>query len=132
MAIIFHNYIIVAVLCALVIVIGLPLLLLLEPFLNHKINFTRIKPLLDRFQGCYKDNYRFFAAYYMLCRILIIVIIIANHFDYITAQFLVVSAGSILALIQLIVRPYEKDILNIFDGFVLQKMTLVSLTQLVQ
>jgi len=31
-------YFIVAVLCTLVIVIGIPLLLLLEPFLNHKIN----------------------------------------------------------------------------------------------
>ena len=48
-------YVIVAVLCLLLIVIGLPLLLLLEPYLNGKINFTRIKPLLDHFQGCYKD-----------------------------------------------------------------------------
>ena len=38
------------------IVIGFPLLLLLEPFLNSKINFFRIKPLLDQFQGCYKDK----------------------------------------------------------------------------
>ena len=59
-------YFIIAVLCTLVIVIGLPLLLLLEPFLNHKINFTRMKPLLDQFQGCYKDKYRCFAAYYMI------------------------------------------------------------------
>jgi len=39
----FHGrhlpYVIVAVLCTVVIVTGLPLLLLLEPFLNHKINF---------------------------------------------------------------------------------------------
>ena len=43
---------------------------------------------------------------------------------------MIVSAGSILVLIQLIVRPCEKEILNIFDGFVLQKMTLVSLMSL--
>ena len=44
----FHGrhlpYAIVAMFCTLVIVIGLPLLLLLEPFLNCKINFIRIKP----------------------------------------------------------------------------------------
>ena len=58
----FHDrhlvYGIIAIILALLIVIGLPLLLLLEPFLNSKINFIRIKPLLDQFQGCYKDKYR--------------------------------------------------------------------------
>ena len=53
----FHGrhlvYGIVAVLSTILIVIGLPLLLALEPFLNSKINFIRIKPLLDQFQGCY-------------------------------------------------------------------------------
>ena len=67
----FHGrhlpYGIIAILSTLVIVIGLPLLLLLEPFLNRKINFYRIKPLLDQFQGCYKDKYRSFAAFYMIC-----------------------------------------------------------------
>jgi len=50
----FHGrhlaYGIVALLCIIIIVIGLPLLLIVEPFLNHKINFARIKPLLDQFQ----------------------------------------------------------------------------------
>ena len=61
-------YFIVAVICVITVVIGLPLILLLEPFLNWKINFTRIKPLLDQFQGCFKDRYRCFASYYMICR----------------------------------------------------------------
>ena len=45
----FHGrhlaYSIVALFCAIFIVIGLPLVLILEPFLNHKINFVKIKPL---------------------------------------------------------------------------------------
>ena len=60
----FHGrhlaYSVVALLCAISIVIGLPLLLILEPFLNHKINFIKIKPLLDQFQGSYKDKCRCF------------------------------------------------------------------------
>ena len=71
-------YFLTAILCVLVIVIGLPLLLLLEPFFNSNINFIKIKPLLDHFQGCYKDTYRRFAAYYMVCRLVIILIIITN------------------------------------------------------
>ena len=125
-------YFIVAVLCTLVIVIGLPLLLLLEPFLNYKINFTRMKPLLDQFQGCYKDKYRCFAAYYMICRLVIIVIIIANPTLNITVQFLQVALCTMLALIQLIIRPYVSNILNIFDGFVLQIMILVSIVPLIE
>ena len=80
----FHGhhlaYSIVALLCAIVIVIGLPLLLTLEPFLNHKINFIKIKSLLDQFQGSYKDKCRCFAGYYMICRLLIIIIVISMIF----------------------------------------------------
>ena len=47
----FHGrhlaYGIIAILCTITVVIGLPLLLLLEPFINHKINFTKNKPILD-------------------------------------------------------------------------------------
>ena len=54
----FHGrhlpYGIVAVFFAIVIAIGLPLLQLKPVF----ITFTRIKPLLDQFQGSYKDKYR--------------------------------------------------------------------------
>ena len=67
----FHGrhlaYGIIAIILIVLIVIGLPLLLLLEPFINHKVHFIRIKPLLDQFQGCYKDKYRCFAGYYMIC-----------------------------------------------------------------
>ena len=42
-------YAIVAMLFTIVIVISLPLLLALEPFLNSIINFIKVKPLLDQF-----------------------------------------------------------------------------------
>ena len=49
-------YAIVALLCEEIIVIGFPLLLLLEPLLSQKVNFVRIKPLnvMYPFQHCYK------------------------------------------------------------------------------
>jgi len=72
----FHGrhliYGLVAIVTGLIIVIGLPLLLLLEPFLNSKINFIKIKPLLDQFQGCYKDKYRYFASYFMIFRLIVL------------------------------------------------------------
>ena len=79
----FHSrhlvYVIVAITLMIVIVISLPLLLLLEPFLNSKINFIKIKPLLDQFQGFYKDKCHCFAGYYMICRLVIILLVIGKY-----------------------------------------------------
>ena len=60
-------YGVVAILCAVVFVGGFPCLLLPEPFLRRKFSFIRIKPLLDQFQGSYRDKYCWFAAYYFIC-----------------------------------------------------------------
>ena len=126
----FHGrhlpYVIVAALFTLMIVIGLPLLLLLEPFLNHKINFARFKPLLDQFQGCYRDKYRSFATYYMICRLVIVSILIINSSNDNTSQVLLLTANILVALIHLIVKPYKAKILNIFDGVVLQIIVFIS------
>ena len=124
-------YAIIAILCTLVIAVGLPLLLLLEPFLNSKVNFTRIKPLLDQFQGCYIDKYRSFAGYYMTCRLVIILIIITNSSNDNTTQYLLIIVNVTLALIQVTLRPYSSTILNIFDGLILQLLILVSMIPLI-
>ena len=119
------GYGIIAIILALVIVIGLPLLLLLEPFLNNKINFFRIKPLLDQFQGCYKEKYFWFAPYYMVCRLLIIVII-ANFSEEFVSRYLLITASTAIALIHVTVEPYADNILNKFDGAILHLMVLVT------
>ena len=124
-------YYFTAIFCTLAIVIGLPLLLLLEPFLNCKVNFTRIKPLLDHFQGCYKDKYRSFASYYMIGRLVIIVMIIATPSSNDTSHYLLIITNSTLALIHMSLRPYESSNLNLFDGFVLQLMIMVSMVPLI-
>jgi len=131
----FHGrhlpYVIIAILCTLTVVIDLPLLLLLEPFLNSKINFTRIKPLLDQFQGCYKDKYRSFAAYYMTCRLVIILIVIGNSSNDSTTQYLLITTNTTLALIHMTLKPYASRLLNMFDGLILQLMIIVSMLPLV-
>jgi len=63
----FHGrhafYAITAVLFELVIAIGFALVLLLEPFLGHRVSFFRIKPIIDQYQACYKDRYHYFALF---------------------------------------------------------------------
>ena len=126
----FHGrhlaYGIVALLCTVSIVIGLPLLLTLEPFLNHKINFIKIKPLLDQFQGCYKDKYRCFAGYYMICRLVIISIVIANSSNDFVANYVLITVCGIIALIHVMVKPYNNEIINKFDSVILHLITFIA------
>ena len=130
----FHGrhlaYGIIALLCTISFVIGLPLLLILEPFLNHKINFIKIKPLLDQFQGCYKDKYRFFAGYYMSCRLVIISIVIANSSNDFVANYMLIAVCGIIALIHLTLKPYSNDIINKFDGVILQLSIFIAMLPL--
>ena len=126
------GYVIMAIIFTITVVIGLPLLLLLEPFLNSKINFIKIKPLLDQFQGSYKDKYRYFAAYYMICRIVIIVLVIARSSDDLSTHYALITACTLMALIHLIVRPYVDNICNIFDGIILHLIVVISVLPIIE
>ena len=119
-------YVIVALIFTITIVNGFPFLLLLEPILNSKINFIKIKPLLDQFQGCYKDKYRYFAGYYMICRLVIILLVIIKMSDGFTTQYLLISSCALMQLIHVLVRPYASTIHNIFDGIILQLIVIIS------
>ena len=123
-------YGILALLCIVSIVIGLPLLLTLEPILNRKFNFVKVKPLLDQFQGCYKDKYRCFAGYYMICRLVVITIVIANLSNDFAVNYIVSAVCGIIALLHLTVKPYTNDTLNKFDGVILQLCGLTSALRL--
>ena len=130
----FHGrhlaYGIVASLCSISVVPGLPLFLTVQPILICKFNFVKIKPLLDQFQGCYKDNYHCFASYYMICRLVIMIIVIANSSnEFITSYVLIVACG-IIALVHVMVKPYNNEILNKFDGVVLQLIIFIAVLSL--
>ena len=124
----FHErhiiYVVVAVICELVIGVGLPLLLLLEPVLSRKINFIRIKPLLDQFQGCYKDKYRWFAAYYLICRQVIFLIACSLNINYYNMLFYLQTICVGIAVIHIWIQPYHSDFLNALDGVMLLLIVL--------
>ena len=123
-------YSMVAYIFVILIAIGLPLILFSEPFLNRKINFSRFKPLLDQFQGCYKDRLRWFASYYMICRQGILNIVVYGYDRFIPLNLLLVTC-TIINLIHWLVRPYASKVLNIYDGLVLQIMTAIIALQII-
>ena len=118
-------YGVVALLCCLFIVIGLPVILLLEPLiLGRWFNFVRIKPLLDQFQGCYKDEYRWFAAFYLICRQVIIIIVYFSNDDYYEMLYYLQTACVVIAMLHIWIQPYTDNFLNAFDGIVLLTLIL--------
>ena len=100
----------VATLCVILVTIGFPLLLVTEPlvvkrfekhfnknmytwikiFMKKKI-IIKIEQLLNLVQDCYKDQHRWFAAYYLVCRLVIMLITYYanNDYNYITCKQLV-------------------------------------------
>ena len=114
------GYSIIALILGLFIVIGFPLLLLLEPFLRGKFNFIKLKPLLDQFQGCYKDRCHLFAAYYLICRLIIIATAFFNALYYLQTVSI-----TIIAMIHICIQPYKSDTLNKLDGVILLTMVLI-------
>ena len=125
----FHGrhliYVLIAAFMGLLVMIGLPLLLLLEPFVNSKINFIRIKPFLDQFQGCYKDKFRYFASYYMIFRLIILTIVVINPTNISITLYSLLVSCSLLTFIHITVRPYANHVLNMFDSFMLFTMMLI-------
>ena len=105
-------YVIIAILFELVIVVGLPIILLFEPYVNRCINFTRIKPILDQFQGCYRDKCRWFAAVYLLSRQAILIIMTIHFANGYTAVYLLITVCLIIALLHYHVQPYKSTALT--------------------
>ena len=118
-------YAIVAILCEVIIVIGLPVFLLLEPFLRRRVNLVRIKPLLDQFQGCYKDKYRWFAAYYLICRQVIILIVYVGNGNYYYMLYGLQTVCVIIVMIHIWLQPYKNSFLNGLDAIILLILVLV-------
>ena len=120
-----HSFYGVVAFCGMILAIGFPVFLLLEPLvLSRWFNFVKVKPLLDMFQGCYKDGYRFFAAYYLICRQVIIVIVYFGNDDYYEMLYYLQTACVVIAMLHIWIQPYTDSFLNAFDGIVLLTIVL--------
>ena len=118
-------YFFIALFSELVVGIGLPLVLLFQPFLNHKINFTRFKPLFIQFQKCYKDRFHWLASAYLLFRQAILIIIFVHFSDVYIEQYLLMIVSVIVALLHYVFQPYKSNALNKFDGVILYTLLLI-------
>ena len=85
---------------------------------------------MDQFQGCYKDKYRCFAGYYMICRLVIITVLIVNSSNDFVANYMLTFVSVVTDLMHVIVKPYKNKFLNRFDGIILHLIILLTVLPL--
>ena len=112
---------------AILLLVALPfiLVLLLTPALAKSlhINFIRFKPILDQYQACYHNKYRWFAAYYLICRVLVFIFSLVNLGSIFFLQMICI----VILVIHAVIQPYRKRWLNLVDSILLTDLAIYSL-----
>ena len=62
----------------------------------------------------------------MICRLVIISIVIANASNDLVASYMLIIVCGIIDLIHLLVKPYNNEMLNKFDGIVLHLIIFIT------
>ena len=93
------------------------LLLFLSPLLRRKFNLTRIQPLLDAFQSCYNDKFRWYSGVYLLSWIILNI-----NMPYYVIQIILVAISTLHFMIQ----PYKYQWLDIVDTLLLVDLNLLA------
>ena len=94
-------------------------------FLTHVPFNSYLKPVLDSFQGCFKDNFRFFAGLYFLYRWIFLFVDIST--DTLSSYFTAVGAILVFILtLHMICQPYAKRVHNITDTLLLSNIVVIN------
>lgn len=104
-------YGVLAILYILIVVIPFPTILLFRSYLTRKllfvVNLNRWKPMFDALQSCFKDQYRWCAAFYFLCRFILLAISTLAPSGAVKRAMLETACVLIL-LIFAFLRPYKE------------------------
>ena len=91
----------------------------------NSILLIKFKPLFDSFQGCFKDNCRFFSGVYFLYRLILLVVRWASQnlssFYIITEFFLI-----IFLVFHSTMQPYQKRWHNALDTMILGNLAIIN------
>lgn len=112
-------------------VLFLPLVLLFTPWFLRRIRYlNNFRLFFDTFQQCFKDEYRWFAAYYFICRVYILAIAFYVPYGPLKRSILEVSCV-LIVVICLYLRPYrtspneDYNWLNTLDAVLLTNLCFV-------
>ena len=140
------KYITPALICLMVIILPPPIILLSEPLLvrvsgvlnirRNAVTYTlhklrmKLKPFLDSFQGCFKDNCRCFAGLFFLYRILLVLIPIyfsdGKFWNIMTKELLMFC----ILFLHYLCTPFQEKLHNHIKSFLLLDLLLINTLQL--
>ena len=93
-------------------------------WMSRKIPMVRLKPMIDTFQGCFKDEYRYFAGLYFVYRIAFIACTLGTR---LTQVYTIYGLLLITVLvIHAVTWPYEKRWHNTLDGLIIFNLAVIN------
>ena len=95
-------------------------------FVSQKIHINSLKPLLDSFQGCFKDNLRFFAGLYFLYRWIAQIISIAPSTGFSRYDVSVNTLLTIILALHSLCQPYAYKGHNMIDTLLFTDLILIT------
>ena len=94
-------------------------------YISQKFSFNKFKPVFDSIQGCFKDNFRFFASLYFLYRWMVLIIYMTTR--GFSAYFTAVGGAFLLILtVHTVCQPYIKRAHNIINTLLFANLVLIS------
>ena len=94
-------------------------------FICQKLRISYLKPLLDSFQGSFKDNFRFFAGLYFVYRwIILILTITLSDFDkvYTAVEMFII----VILILHALCQPYASKVHNMVDTLLISNLALIN------
>ena len=89
------------------------------------ISIENLKPILDSFQGCFKDRFRFFAGLYFFYRLF--AIITFAYTSNLSVFYMIVEVQLVLMLmVHALVQPYKKRWHNALDAMLFAVLALIN------
>ena len=117
-----------AIVVLLFVVIPFPVMLSYSSFFTSRSRWLSrlLLPLLDVLKSCYRPNRSWFAAYYIVCRL--IAVLLHTFLHEINARHKILQIFCVMVLlIFLYLRPYKNDVLMKIDTFFLSFLVIISL-----
>lgn len=135
-------YAIPALICLVTLIMMPPLILLWHPFvkqllakcglgesrlvivIDNILFVNKLKPLVDSFQSCFKDKYRFLAGLLFLYRVVLLLglLVIKQSQLFVLVSIIIL----LMLLFHSILQPYKKRWHNIINGFFLANMLAIN------
>ncbi len=133
-------YAIPAIILSLVIVALPPMLLLFYPLHYRVLSVLRIaesrcaqivfspieklKPVFDSFQGCFKDEYRFFSGLYFVYRFFIMFNAVINYLQ--DCFFILEIQLVVMLVLHSVCQPYKERLHNVIDTLLFGNLAIIN------